>query len=288
MMGLRKTPRRAGGPRQNQWKGPRAVQAAHQRQQVRRTRRWARWRWVLLTSGWIVGGTLAVWGVTMAAMEIAPILQRGLEIREVNVTGIRRIPHQDVLDRLALPKGTALHQISGPSLVARLRAHPWIKDATLERRPPHTLAITVVERIPAAVLRTGSGHLLCDSEGFVLGQLGAQDDPSLPLLTGFNLKSLGQGKGPVLQAIRSSANLARMIAASFDGRVEIDATNPWGLVASTKGVRFQFGSGALSDQWERFRKVRSSLKLAALDGKRRDVSEVDLRYDNRVIVRERG
>ena len=231
---------------------------------------------------------MAVWGVTLAARELAPVLQRGLEIREVNVTGIRHVTHQDVLDRLALPKGTALHQIGGPFLVERLRAHPWIKDATVEQRLPHTLAITVVERIPAAVLRTGSGHLLCDSEGFVLSQLGAQDDSSLPLLTGFNLKSLGQGEGPVLQAIRSSVNLARMIATAFDGRVEIDATNPWGLVASTKGVRFQFGSGALSDQWERFRKVRSSLKLAALDGKRRDVSEVDLRYDNRVIVRGRG
>src|SRR5262245_45284740 len=117
MMGLRKTPGRAAGPRQNQWKGPRVVQAAHQRQRARRIRRWARWRWVLLTCGWIVGGAVAVWGVTLAARELAPVLQRGLEIREVNVTGIRHVTHQDVLDRLALPKGTALHQIGGPFLV---------------------------------------------------------------------------------------------------------------------------------------------------------------------------
>lgn len=287
-MWLCKKPRRAMGPRQNQWKGLRAAQAAYQRQQARRTKRWAHWRRVLLTSGWIVGGAAAVWGIMLAAREIAPLLQRGLEIREVQVTGIRHVTHQEVLDRLALPKGTALYQISGPSLVERLRVHPWIKDATVEWLPPHTLAITVLERIPAAVLRTGSGHLLCDSEGVLLSQLGIPDDPSLPLLTGFDVKSLGRGEGRVRQAVQSAVNLAKMIATSFDGRVEIDATNPWSLVASTRGVRFQFGSGALGDQWERFRKVRSSLKLAALDGKKRDVSEVDLRYDNRVIVRERG
>jgi cell division protein FtsQ len=287
-MWLRRKTRRAVGPRQNQWKGSRAAQAAHQRQQARRTKRWVRWRRVLLTSGWIVGSAVAVWVITLAAREIAPILQRGLEIREVQVTGIRHVTQQEVLDRLGLKKGLALYQVSGPFLVERLRAHPWIKDATVERLPPHTLAITVLERIPAAVLRTGSGHLLCDSEGVVLSQLGVQDDPSLPLLIGFDAKALGRGEGQVRHAVQSGVNLAKMITTSFAGRVEIDATNPWGLIASTKGVRFQFGSGALSDQWERFRKVRSSLKLAALDGKKRDMSEVDLRYDNRVIVRERG
>jgi cell division protein FtsQ len=231
---------------------------------------------------------VVVWGITLAAGKIAPILQRGLEIREVKVIGIRHVTQQEVLDRLALKKGLALHQVSGPFLVERLRAHPWIKDATVERLPPHTLAIAVVERIPAAVFRTGSGYLLCDQEGSVLSQLGIQDDPSLPLLIGFDAKALGRGEGSVRQAVRSGVNLAKMIATTFDGRVEIDATNPSGLVASTRGVRFQFGSEALSDQWERFRRVRSSLRLAALDGKKRDVSEVDLRYDNRVIVRERG
>ena len=288
MMWLHKKARRPVGPRRNHWKGTRAAQAARQRRHAYRTRRWACWRRVLLTSGWIIGGVVAIWSITLVAGEMAPILQRGLEIREVKVTGIRHVTERDVVDRLALYKGVALYQISEHPLVDRLRAHPWIKDATVEWMPPHTLAISVVERMPAAVLRTSFGHFLCDSEGFVLSQLGVQDDPSLSLLTGFDLKALRQGEGQVRQTIQSGVNLAKMIAASFDGRVEIDATNPSGLIASTKGVRFQFGSGVLNDQWERFRKVRSSIKLAALDGKKRNVSEVDLRYDNRVIVRERG
>ena len=231
---------------------------------------------------------MAGWVVVIAAREIGPILQRGLEIREVQVNGIHHATKQEVLDRLALKPGIALHQVTEPYLVERLRAHPWIKDATVERIPPHTLAVTVLERRPAAVLRTGSGHVLSDEEGSVLSQLGSQDDPTLPLLIGLDAKSLGQGDARFRETVQSSVSLARMIATTFDGRVEIDATNSSNLVALTKRVRFQFGSEALSDQWERFRKVKPSLKLAALDGKKRDVSEVDLRYDNRVIVRERG
>lgn len=287
-MWLHKKPRRAVGPRQNQWKEPRAAKAADQRQQARRRKLRARWSRVLRVSGWMAGGLAVGWIVVIAAREIAPILQRGLEIREVQVNGIHHMTKQEVLDRLALKQGVALHQVTESYLVERLRAHPWIKEATVERLPPHTLAVTVLERRPAAVLRTGSGHVLSDEEGSVLSQLGSQDDPTLPLLIGLDAKALGQGGTRVRQAVQSSVGLAKMIATAFDGRVEIDATNPSGLIASAKGVRFQFGSEALNDQWERFRKVRSSLKLAALDGKKRDVSEVDLRYDNRVIVRERG
>lgn len=231
---------------------------------------------------------MAGWVVVIAVREMGPILQQGLEIREVQVNGIHHVTKQVVLDRLGLKQGVALHQISGSYLAERLRAHPWIKEATVERLPPHTLSITVLERKPAAILRAGSGHLLSDETGSVLSQLGTQDDPTLPLLIGLDAKALELREMRARQAVQSAVGLAKMIATAFDGRVEIDATNPASLVASTKGVRFQFGGEALSDQWERFRKVRSSLKLAALDGKKRDVSEVDLRYDNRVIVRERG
>lgn len=288
MTWLRKKPRRVVGPRQNQWKGSRAAQAADQRQQARRRRLRARWTHVFRVGGWIAGGLVAGWVIVIAAREMGPILQQGLEIREVQVNGMHHVTKQEVLDRLALKPGIALHQISASYFAERLRVHPWIKNASVERMPPHTLSITVLERKPAAIVRTSSGNFLSDEEGSVLSQLGTQDDPTYPLLIGFDAKALGQREVRVRQTVQSGVVLAGMIATAFDGRVEIDATNPSNLVALTKGVRFQFGSAALRDQWERFRKVRSSLKLAALDGKKRDVSEVDLRYDNRVIVRERG
>jgi cell division protein FtsQ len=82
--------------------------------------------------------------------------------------------------------------------------------------------------------------------------------------------------------------LAKLIANTLDGRVEVDLANPSNVVASANGVRFQFGGDSLVDQWERFRKVNPSFKTASSDGRKHAVSEIDLRYDNRVIVRERA
>jgi cell division protein FtsQ len=117
--------------------------------------------------------------------------------------------------------------------------------------------------------------------------LGRQDDQTLPLLTGLEPQSLQRGEARVRNAVQSGVVLAKLIANTFDGRVEVDLANPLNVVATANGVRFQFGDDSLVDQWERFQKVKPSFKTASFDGRKREVTEIDLRYDNRVIVRER-
>lgn len=276
------------GHRVNEWKGPRVTQAADQRQQARRSRLVRRCRTALRVTGWLAGVAVVLWAGMASVRAIGPVIQRGLEIRDVRVEGIHQVTKQDVLDRLALKRGLALHQVSLSYLAERLQAHPWIKEAAVERLPLHELRVTVVERKPAAIVRAGSDHVLTDEEGVVLARLGGRDETALPLLTGPDAKALFQGDRRLRETIQSSIELAKAMAHSVDGRVEIDISNPAGLIASARGVRFQFGSDALLDQWERFTKVKAASKMTTLEGKRREGSEVDLRYDNRVIVRERG
>lgn len=285
---MRKRSVRPAGPRQNKWKGARANQIADAQQQAHRTKLLMRVRRALRISGWIVGLAAAAWAVLAISREMGPVLQRWLEIREVQIEGIHHVTKQDVLDKLALKPGLALNQISASYLAERAQSHPWIKEASVERRPPHILHISVLERTPAAVVRSGSDHWLSDETGAVLGRLGAQDDTTLPLLTGVDAKLLAQGDARLRHTVQSAVTLARVMAHTIDGRVELDLTHPSNVVASTKGLRFQFGDDALVDQWDRFQKVKASLKTAAFEGKKREGSEVDLRYDNRVIVRERG
>ena len=284
---LRKRAVSAVGPRSNQWKGARASQVSDQRQQARRERLVSRGRRTLRVGQWIVGLAALIWGLTMVTREMGPVLQGWLEIREVEVEGIHHVTKPEVLERLVLKPGMGLHQVSTTFLAERVLMHAWIKEATVERRPPHLLHVTVVERTPAAIILTGAGHWLSDESGYLLAKLGRQDDQTLPLLTGLDPQSFQRGEARVRNAIQSGVVLAKLIANTFDGRVEVNLTNSSNVVASANGVRFQFGDDSLVDQWERFRKVKPSFKSASLDGRKREVSEIDLRYDNRVIVRER-
>ena len=236
---------------------------------------------------WIVGLAVLAWGLTMLTREMGPALQGWLEIRDVEVEGIHHVTKPEVLERLVLKPGMGLHQVSTSFLAERVRTHAWIKEATIERRPPHLLHVTIVERTPAAIIRTGADHWLSDESGYLLAKLGRQDDQTLPLLTGLELRSLQHGEAGVRNAVQSGVVVAKLIANTFDGRVEVDLTNFSNVVASANGVRFQFGDDSLVDQWERFRKVNPPFKTGPFDDRKRTVSEIDLRYDNRVIVRER-
>jgi cell division protein FtsQ len=286
---FRKRPaKRAAGHRSNQWRGPRAMQVADQKQQARRSQLVARCRRALRISGWIVGAAAVLWIGGLASRELGPVVQRGLEIRDVLVEGGHQVTKQDVLDRLALKKGLALHQVSLSYLAARLQAHPWIKEATVERLPLHELRVTIVERKPAAIARIGSEQQLIDEEGVVLARLGARDEPTLPLLMGIDGSALAQGDMRLKQQVQSSIALAKRMAQLLDGRIEIDLARPQNLVASAKNARFHFGSDGLLEQWERFMTVKAASRMPVLDAKKHEGHEVDLRYDNRVILRERG
>lgn len=282
--------RKSKGPafRSNRWKGLRASQADEERQQVRRSRWRDRCRRVACRAGLAAGLIGIVWGGLAAVREMGPMIQRGLEIHEVQIEGVHHITKEEVLNRLALKKGLALHQVGLPYLAERLRNVAWIKEVTLERLPLHTLRVTVVERKPAAIARIGSEHFLTDEEGVVLARLGAEDESALPLLIGAEKKALMEGEMRLRRTIQSSVELARAMAHSVDGRVEIDFTNPGSLLASTKGMRFQFGDEGLIEQWQRFQMIKAVFKPGAFEGRKREGGEVDLRYDNRVIVRERG
>lgn len=279
---------RATGPRLNQWKGERASQVLEQRQQARREKFFARARRALRVGCWILGIATVVGGATLAAREMGPVLQEWLEIQAVEVEGIHHVTKPEVVELLALKPGMGLHQVSTSFLAERVRTHSWIKDAMVERRLPHLLHVTVLERTPAAIIRTGADHWLSDEGGHLLSKLGREDDPALPLLVGVESKSLLGGESRVRNTVQSGIVLARLIAATVDGRIEVDLANPSNVAAYADGVRFQFGSDALVDQWERFQKVKPSLNAVAFDGRKREGSEIDLRYDNRVIVRERG
>ena len=284
---LRKRPVPAVGPRVNQWKGVRASQFSEQRERARQERLTLRKRRAWRVGQWVVGLAVLAWGLTMITREMGPTLQGWLEIREVEIEGIHHVTKPEVLERLVLKSGMGLHEVSTSFLAERVRTHAWIKEATVERRPPHLLHVSVVERTPAAIILIGTDHWLSDESGSLLAKLGKQDDQTLPLLTGLDPESLHRGEARVRNAVQSGVVLAKLIANTFDGRVEVNLTNSSNVVASASGVRFQFGGDSLVDQWERFRKVKPSFKTDSFDGRKREVSEIDLRYDHRVIVRER-
>jgi hypothetical protein len=67
----------------------------------------------------------------------------------------------------------------------RLRAHPWIREASLQKRFPQTLSVSVTFRQPSALLQSERGKLsYLDRTGESFGQVSLSRQPDLPLITG--------------------------------------------------------------------------------------------------------
>ena len=266
---------RPRGPRPNVRR--QAARPAALRRPVNRLRQTVRAVW---------GGTavlLGAWTAIQLYGLAGPVVAGWFEIREVRVAGLRTVTRDEVLGRLQLDARATLFSVSPGQLETRVSAHPWIKMAAVSRLPLHALSVEITERRPAAVLKTSSSAFLLDDEGAVLTVLAEHEHEELPVVVGVDHQRLLQGDVQLRQAAQNGIKLAGLLARSLDGRPEIDVSDPEHAVAYVQGMRFQFGPAPLDGQWERYRAVESMRRAGAGRGPR----DIDLRFPDKVIVRER-
>jgi cell division protein FtsQ len=131
--------------------------------------RTAWWGWVLMALG-IVAVLVGGWWVLNSPL---------FDLRSLHVTGNRQLSVEDVRAAAGLGDGTNVLWLSPADVERRLETDPWILRADVERTLPGTLAVSVVERAPVAVVSAG-GRMLVAADGTVLGKAGPE--VTLPLL----------------------------------------------------------------------------------------------------------
>lgn len=265
----------AKGPRPNV---PRSHGRIMARQGSGRIRRLARATFA------VAAAALGAWTAVQAYEAAGPLVAGWFEIREVRVSGLRVVTRDEVLDRLQVPARATLLSVSPVQMEARVSTHPWIKTATVNRLPPHVLSVEIVERRPAAVLKTPSGAFLLDEEGAVLTALAEHEREELPVVIGIDHQRLLQGDAQWRRAAQNGIRLAGLLGQSLDGRPEIDLSDPEHAVAYIQGMRIRFGPAPLEEQWERYRAVEPIRRAGAGKG----WPDVDLRFSDKVIVREQS
>ncbi len=281
---FRKRRAEPAAPRQNRWKNSSEERTVLHVGRARTARRKVVVRLgVLLTGVMIVG-----WLITTAVTYSSRMVHELFEIHTITVEGAHYLDKQKVIELAQVKQGMPLYQVVPAITKEQIESHSWVKEAQVSRVPFHELKIAVIERKPAAIVRAASQNFLSDEEGYVLAKLGSADDGRFPLVTGVELDGLLKGTDVVRRSIMSGIKLAGVIGKTIDGRLQVQAENLTNRVAFIQGVRFRFGEESVEEQWERFQRVKPTLKSLNFDGVGRGVREVDLRYDNRIIVREGG
>jgi len=144
------------------------------------------WSLGLLVTGGVIGGLVAMGVPQMTGMAAAHGLgQIGFVVHNIQLTGLKQVDRDTVYRIVSEAHGQDMPLVDLTQLRAQLLQLGWIEDARVSRRLPDTLAIDLVERVPAAVLQRNQQLYLIDDKGHVLAAVDPHTMPvSLPLVIG--------------------------------------------------------------------------------------------------------
>lgn len=226
-------------------------------------------------------GPLAYWGPDLVGAV------RGLDVftvREVEVTGIKILTEEAVVDRLALG---SFASVWGDAELWRERvaADPMVRAVEIRRRVPSGLLVSVEERSPVALAGTPMLEPV-DAEGYRL-----PIDPTLyrldlPIIS--SNRRVPEDAALFPEEVRSLAAEVEHLTATHQGFAHRISTIRWhseGVVAvrlQSPDVDFVM---PLRTTGARIREGESALGHAMQQGAGRPPAEVDLRFAEQVVIR---
>ena len=185
---------------------PRVVAAERRFRSRRRARRRRAIRPALVLAILVTFVAAAIW-IAFAS----PLLT----VTRVTVNGTSRLSERDVVTAAKVPIGSSLLTIPVESIKRRVGALPAVARVAVQRRWPHTVVITVTERVAAAVAVSASGDQLLDRTGFAFAAV-ASPPAGLPVVS-INQPMPGAGEFAAAAAVQVWTSLPTSLRAQVTG-----------------------------------------------------------------------
>jgi cell division protein FtsQ len=247
---------------------------------------WRRQRRLLRPAGWTVLALLLLVGVGSLVRTVQPGstvanwrekvgAAIGLQVQQVVIEGREKTPEPLLRAALGVSRGDRLLGFSLDAARARIEQLAWVQSATVERRLPGAIVVTLQERRPFAVWQSSGKFVLIDR----LGQVVAEQDPvkdatafsTLPLVVG---PGAPEAAAALLDTLATFPLLKSRVAAAV--RV---GERRWNLRLSN-GADVLLPEGAEAAAMARLMEMQATQAL--LD---RPLATVDMRLADRLVIR---
>ncbi len=176
-------------------------------------------------AGWTALVTVVVLAAVMAVALFSPVLA----VKTVVFEGNSLVAVKTLESALEPLRGKPLPQITDAQVRDLLASVVQIKGTQIQARPPSTLVVQLVERVPVALLKNGQEYVLVDQDGVQLGATADPEAAALPLIDG-GKAVIGQDTFQAMTAVL--ANLPQSIlkqlanaSASSPDAVELKLTD---------------------------------------------------------------
>jgi len=213
---------------------------------------------------------------------------RMLAVDDVTVRGNHRLTLAEIDALIGDVRGESLLLVDLGRFRAKLLDSRWVADVTVRRVFPSVVDVRIVEREPVAVARLGQLLYLIDETGLIIDEYGPQyKDFDLPIVDG--LAAPKTVDGPPIDPDR--AQLTTQFLRALAPRPELLRALSQVDVSTVGNVVVLLGDDPtylhLGDQMF-LERIQTYLELTpALADREKPIDYVDLRFGNRVFLKDR-
>lgn len=249
---------------------------------IQRSTRWGRLLLRLggagVAIGLLIAAGLGVWRWYMGGM-----------VEHVRVTGASVVPVDTIRHRAGIPVGRSMDTLNTLAVADRVKAHPWIAHASVQRRPmADELVLAITEHTPVglAVGGTNAPDVYVTDDGQVL-PVPPDTAFDVPLVRGApDLKLAAPVPGLLSNALTAVAqsSAARDVIAEVHMRPDstIEAyTRPMG---ESHSIHVLLGRDRFPKKLRRLQAFLSRMRASPTIP---PVRRVDVRFDGHIVVRHR-
>lgn len=195
----------------------------------------------------------------------------GFRVASVALSGEKQLTREDIFKLAGITDRTSLVFVNAAAMRARLKASPWVADATVLKLYPDRLQIHITEREAFALWQRDGLVSVISIDGIVLEPFVPQRFRTLPLVVGRGAEHEARD---FLHLVADYPDIAENVRAFV-----LVAERRWNLYLKN-GIEVRLPESGVSQALATLVTLDHDKKLLS-----RDIAAVDLRLQDRVVVR---
>jgi cell division protein FtsQ len=219
----------------------------------------------------IFGGAIIVYMV----VHYSPV-KSVFPVKNIDFSGNRHLTDDELKALTGIRRGESLLTLSNYTVGRQMLKSPWVKSVNIRKDLPDTLAITIKESEPFALLEMNEHLFLVDEKGTLLEELRGGSVPFLPVITVDPYRE----KDGFSEALNLAKTMNEKGFSSGRDHIEIVAHKAHELTARIDGLVVKMGAGGYEEKLGRLLQIEEDIKQMAMP-----VDYIDLRFAGRAIVK---
>jgi cell division protein FtsQ len=178
-------------------------------------------------------------------------------IQSIRIEPSRHLNEEEILKLSGLSSTTNILNMDVHAVERAVEANPWVEKASVERRFPSAVHISVKEHVPVAVVSLGNKAYMVNASGVLFRELNpSEPTDGLPVITGLKQDSVRQGRLPAeainsMELLKMAQKGARTLGVGNIKEIHVSESGELTVYTVDKGVPILFSATDVKQQFAR-------------------------------------